>query len=142
MQPPVLWGTEDHLRELFGDGISSIDIDREISRQGFRSADHYIEFFRTYFGPMRMAFARVGDDGALALENDLLEVMRTHNRAGGKAQVSEVDANQPVLAWQSLPRVGNGGPARNRSRIARRVLGDGQDTCFCSPVAQTTQSPA
>jgi hypothetical protein len=40
---------------------------------------------------MRMAFARVGDDGASALENDLLEVMRTHNRAGGKALVAPAE---------------------------------------------------
>ena len=31
-----------------------------ISRQAFRSADHYLEFFRAYFGPIKMAFERVG----------------------------------------------------------------------------------
>ena len=37
---------------------------------------------------MMMAFARVGDDGAAALEHDLLELMRAHNRAGDKALVA------------------------------------------------------
>ena len=57
---PLLWGTEERLRELFGDGISDLRVERRISRQPFRSADHYIEFFRTYFGPTQMAYERVG----------------------------------------------------------------------------------
>ena len=36
---------------------------RRLSRQPFRSADHYIEFFRTYFGPTQMAYERVGAGG-------------------------------------------------------------------------------
>ena len=42
-----------------------------ISRQPFRSADHYIEFFRTYFGPTKVAFERVGPEGEEALTADL-----------------------------------------------------------------------
>ena len=42
-----------------------------ISRQPFRSADHYIEFFRTYFGPTQMAYERVGPEGEQALTDDL-----------------------------------------------------------------------
>ena len=33
------------------------------SRQAFRSADHYLEFFRTYFGPIKAAYEKVGPDG-------------------------------------------------------------------------------
>ena len=68
VEPPVLWGTEERLRELFGDGISDLRVERRISRQAFRSADHYIDFFRTYFGPTKMAFERVGPEGEQALE--------------------------------------------------------------------------
>jgi len=46
--PPVLWGTEDHVRELFGDGITDLRFERRVSRQAFRSIDHYLEIFRTY----------------------------------------------------------------------------------------------
>ncbi len=61
--PPVLWGTEEHVRELFGDGVSELRFERRISRQPFRSIDHYLEIFRTYFGPIKLAFDRVGADG-------------------------------------------------------------------------------
>ena len=63
VESPLLWGTEERLRELFGDGISDLRVERRISRQPFRSADHYVEFFRTYFGPTQMAYERVGARG-------------------------------------------------------------------------------
>jgi SAM-dependent methyltransferase len=82
--PPVLWGREDHVRELFGDGIAELRAERRVNRQPFRSADHYIEFFRTYFGPMKTAFEKVGPEGAAALEADLrayLEDVSSDDRA-------------------------------------------------------------
>jgi ubiquinone/menaquinone biosynthesis C-methylase UbiE len=91
VQPPILWGTEDHLRQLFGDGISSLGIERVAVKFGFLSPDHYIEFFRTYFGPMKMAFARVGEEGAPALEADLRTMIERRNLAGERAMVVSAD---------------------------------------------------
>jgi SAM-dependent methyltransferase len=82
--PPVLWGSEERVRELFGDGITELRVERRVSRQAFRSADHYLEFFRAYFGPLRTAFEQVGPEGAPALEADLrayLETASTDPRA-------------------------------------------------------------
>ncbi|MBS1678747.1 MAG: methyltransferase domain-containing protein [Actinobacteria bacterium] len=82
--PPVLWGGEERVRELFGDGITELRVERRVSRQAFRSADHYLEFFRAYFGPLRTAFEKVGPAGAPALEADLrayLEGASTDPRA-------------------------------------------------------------
>jgi SAM-dependent methyltransferase len=82
--PPVLWGTEERPRALFGDGISDLRIERRVSRQVFRSVDHYLDFFRTYFGPSKAAFERVGPEGEAALEADLrafLEEANTSDRA-------------------------------------------------------------
>ena len=88
IKPASLWGTEERLRELFGDGISELRVEPQTVNFRSRSPEHWLEYFRTYFGPVMMAFARVGDDGAAALEHDLLELMRTHNRAGDKALVT------------------------------------------------------
>ena len=87
MQPPLLWGTEDRLRELFGDGISELKVERRVARQVFRSADHYIDFFRTYFGPIKMAYERVGPDGEEALTSDLREFLEASNSGGDRALV-------------------------------------------------------
>jgi len=85
VKPPVLWGTEDHLRELFGDGISSLTASKTEIVFRFRSADHWLEFFRTYFGPTKMAFERVGPDGEEALASDLTQLANQFNTAGDRA---------------------------------------------------------
>jgi hypothetical protein len=83
----VLWGTQERLRSLFGAGISSLAIEeREVSFR-FRSADHYVEFFRTYFGPVKMALARLDEPGQEALAADIKDLLGRFNRAGGRALV-------------------------------------------------------
>ena len=94
--PPVLWGTEDHVRELFGDGVSELRFERKVSRQPFRSIDHYLEIFRNYFGPIKLAFERVGPDGEAALEADLREQLGMCNTAGDRAFVLEPEYLQVV----------------------------------------------
>jgi ubiquinone/menaquinone biosynthesis C-methylase UbiE len=89
--PPVLWGTEERLRELFGDGISELTITKQYLTFRYPSPEAWLEFFREYFGPMMMAFARVGEEGAAALERDLLDVMREANRAGDEALVAPAE---------------------------------------------------
>jgi ubiquinone/menaquinone biosynthesis C-methylase UbiE len=83
--PPTLWGTEDRLRELFGDRVSSIDLVREEIVFRFRSPAHWLEFFRTYMGPTKAAFERVGPEGEDALASDLLGLIERFNTAGERA---------------------------------------------------------
>jgi ubiquinone/menaquinone biosynthesis C-methylase UbiE len=85
---PLLWGSEEHVRDLFGDGVSELRAERRVSRQPFRSPDHYIEFFRTYFGPTQMAFERVGPEGEQALYDDLKAFLEANN-ADERAMVLE-----------------------------------------------------
>jgi ubiquinone/menaquinone biosynthesis C-methylase UbiE len=87
--PPVLWGTEERVRELFGDGVAEIEFQRRPSRQAFFSADQYIDFFRSYFGPIQMAFEKVGPEGEEALSADLRAWLAEENVAGDKAMVIE-----------------------------------------------------
>jgi len=94
--PPVLWGTEDRVRELFGDGVSGLRMERRVSRQPFRSADHYLDFFRTYFGPVKMAFDRVGPAGEAALEADLREQLAKADTGREGAFVLEPEYLQVV----------------------------------------------
>lgn len=96
MTPPVLWGTEDRVRELFGDGVGELRMERKVSRQPFKSIDHYLDFFRTYFGPIKGAFERVGAEGEAALEADLREQLQQCNTAGERAFVLEPEYLQVV----------------------------------------------
>jgi SAM-dependent methyltransferase len=98
--PPVLWGAEDHVRELFGDSVSDLRAERLKSRQAFRSAEHYIEFFRDYFGPIQAAFEAVGAEGEQALKSDLEAVLEKLSVGSQDALVVEPEYLQ-VVAYRS-----------------------------------------
>jgi ubiquinone/menaquinone biosynthesis C-methylase UbiE len=93
---PLLWGTEERLQELFGDEISDLGVERRASRQAFRSADHFLDFFRTYFGPTKVAYERVGSDGEEALTADLRAYLEESNTAGDRALVLQSEYLQVV----------------------------------------------
>jgi len=86
VQSPLLWGTEAHLRELFGEGITSLEVTERTFTFRFRSPEDFVEFFRTRYGPTLKAFAALADDEARAtLERDLVELVRRFDRLDGDA---------------------------------------------------------
>ncbi len=82
VQPPSLWGVETHLRTLFGDSAAEIKVTPRIFNFRYRSAAHFIEVFRTWYGPVHKAFLALPTDKATALEQDLTELLNRLNRAG------------------------------------------------------------
>ncbi len=81
VKPPFTWGTEEGLRELFGDGISDLEITKRNFNFRFRSVDHWLEFFRDNFGPVKMTFERLDDEGREALEAEGREALERFNRS-------------------------------------------------------------
>ncbi|HYQ78125.1 MAG TPA: class I SAM-dependent methyltransferase [Solirubrobacterales bacterium] len=94
--PPVLWGDEGHVRELFGDGVTELRAERLKSRQAFRSAEHYIAFFRDFFGPIKSAFEAVGPEGEQELTADLERVLEDLSSGGQRALVVEPEYLQVI----------------------------------------------
>ena len=76
IKPPVLWGTEDRLRELFGEDVSSLDATRRAYLFRYPSAEHFVGWFREYHGPTVWAFAELDPSGQEALARDLEERSR------------------------------------------------------------------
>jgi SAM-dependent methyltransferase len=86
VQSPLLWGTEAHLRELFGEGIASLEVTERDFTFRFRSPEDFVEFFRTRYGPTLKAFAALADDYArAALERDLVELVNRFDRLDADA---------------------------------------------------------
>jgi ubiquinone/menaquinone biosynthesis C-methylase UbiE len=75
---PLLWGSEPYLRELFGDQLDSLTSTERTFTYRFRSAEAFVDYFRTYYGPTLKAFEAVGDTGADALHADLVDLVRQH----------------------------------------------------------------
>jgi len=72
---PLLWGTEAHLAELFGDSISELECTERTFTFRFRSAEEFVSFFRKFYGPTLKAFEAVGAAGSDALFRDLVELV-------------------------------------------------------------------
>ena len=87
VQPPSRWGVEANLHSLFGDTAAAIVVTPRIFNFRYRSAAHFIEVFRTWYGPIHKAFAALPADGAIALEHDLTELLNGMNRAGNASLV-------------------------------------------------------
>jgi ubiquinone/menaquinone biosynthesis C-methylase UbiE len=81
LTPPTRWGTEAGLRELFGDDIADLTVTPRQFTFRYRSPEHWVEFFRTWFGPTLQAFAALDAAGQADLERDLLALLRRFNRA-------------------------------------------------------------
>ena len=82
VQSPSLWGVESHLRELFADCAASIDIVPRRFNFRYRSAAHFIDIFRDWYGPVHKAFASLPADKASALERDMTELLGELNLGG------------------------------------------------------------
>jgi ubiquinone/menaquinone biosynthesis C-methylase UbiE len=83
LTPPVRWGDETTVRERFrAVGIDHVETMPVMAQLRYPfSAQGTVEFFRTYFGPTRTAFARLAEDGRESLERDLGRMWAAHNRA-------------------------------------------------------------
>jgi hypothetical protein len=81
----MLWGTEDHLRELFGDQIESLDVTERTFTWRFTSAEELVTFFRLWYGPTLKAFAALEDTRRDALELDLIDLANRFDRLGADA---------------------------------------------------------
>ncbi|WP_114970929.1 class I SAM-dependent methyltransferase [Rhodoferax ferrireducens] len=82
-----LWGTEERLRELFGERIATLDTTRKHFVFRYRTPQHWLDTFRTYYGPMQKAFGAVGTDQQESLAADLLRLLQEFNRADDGAVI-------------------------------------------------------
>ena len=82
---PLLWGTEAHLRGLFGDGIASLEARERTYTWRFASPEEFVDFFRRWYGPTVKAFDALEGDARDALERDLVALARRHDRLGSGA---------------------------------------------------------
>jgi SAM-dependent methyltransferase len=81
MQSPALWGTEARLRELFGARLDTIAITPRHFMFRYRNAAHWLEVFRTFYGPMHKAFATLDAAHQESLAADLIALAEQFNRA-------------------------------------------------------------
>lgn len=82
LKPPPLWGTEERLEELFGEGASIEEATRRDFVNRWPSAEYFVEYFRSYYGPTVRAFAALDEGGKDALAKDLEDLLERWNTSG------------------------------------------------------------
>jgi SAM-dependent methyltransferase len=80
--PPPLWGNEEHVRELFADTGIELEFARGHNPWRFDSAEHFVLFFETYYGPTLKARQRLEGEGRYReLREELHALAERHNEA-------------------------------------------------------------
>jgi SAM-dependent methyltransferase len=82
VRSPAQWGTEARLAELFGDKAARIAATRREFVFRYRSPEHFIDVFRTYYGPMNKALAALEGTRQAAFLDDLTALIESRNRSG------------------------------------------------------------
>ncbi len=78
---PALWGTRGRLTEMFSEAAASIVAEPRNFVFRYRSPDHFVELFKTYYGPMLKAFAALDAAKQQGLRSDLLALIASMNKA-------------------------------------------------------------
>jgi SAM-dependent methyltransferase len=92
-QPPPLWGREEHVRELFGDGVTNVVARRQtVTIDHFADGDQFRDYFKSHYGPTITAYGANEQDPErlAALDRELSELAQRHDRGDGS------------LAWEYL----------------------------------------
>ena len=87
VKSPALWGTRARLDEIFRPGASSIRAEPRHFNFRYRSPEHFVEVFKTYYGPMLKAFAALDATGQNGLRHDLIALIASLNKASDGTMV-------------------------------------------------------
>ena len=98
LKSPAMWGSEAYLAELFGASAAQIRCERRVFNFRYRSAAHWVQVFRDYYGPTHKAFAALDAAGQQALERDLHSLLAELNVAGEAALVVPGEYLEVVIA--------------------------------------------
>jgi ubiquinone/menaquinone biosynthesis C-methylase UbiE len=94
---PAAWGTEPRLVELFGPSAADIRTQRKPYVFRYRSVEHWIEVFRTYYGPVNKAFAALDPAKQQELHDAIAALLARFNRGSDGALVAPSDYLEVVI---------------------------------------------
>jgi SAM-dependent methyltransferase len=92
-QPPPLWGSEDHVRELLGDRVDQVHTEKRNLRVSyFATPEAFRDYFKINYGPTISTYRFIADDPdrVATLDQDLVELGRRF----------DVGTDSTVLDWE------------------------------------------
>ena len=97
VKPPSLWGVEAHIQSLLGQAASAIQVRPVMFNFRYRSAEHFVDIFRTWYGPVHIAFAAVAPGSSSALKSDLIKLVNHMSRGGERSLVVPSEYHEIVI---------------------------------------------
>jgi ubiquinone/menaquinone biosynthesis C-methylase UbiE len=87
VKSPALWGTRERIDEMFGPSASSIETLRRDFMFRYRSPQHWMDVFKTYYGPLLKTFAALQPPAQQALNDDIMALIDRMNISGDDTMV-------------------------------------------------------
>lgn len=78
IKSPALWGTEPRLAELFPG--QKLQTSKQMFNFRYKSISHWLDIFKSYYGPTNRAFAALDASKGAALEADIKDLLTQMNR--------------------------------------------------------------
>ena len=98
VKSPALWGTRGRLTEMFGADAISIKAEPRNFNFRYRSPEHFLDVFKTYYGPMLKAFAALEKEKQKDLHDDLYALIVRMNKASDRTMVVPSEYLEVVIA--------------------------------------------
>jgi len=117
-QPPPLWGTEEHVRELFADRVESLEMNESTYTERAPSPQEYVDLYKQTFGPVVSVYEalRGEPDGATRLDREFLDFADRANR-GAPDGLAEYHCEYMLVVARKRPEA----PHRSRTRRAAQT---------------------
>ena len=96
VRPPALWGTPEHLAELFGDRVEWTSLTKRQLVFRYHSPEHFSQWFREHYGPITRLAGTLSDEDGARFAADLAEVARQFNVADDGTVVAPSDYLEAV----------------------------------------------
>ena len=101
LKPPVLWGTKERMRDLFGEALTDIVLERRAVMLRYRNLEHFRDFFTTYFGPIHEIYEGLEERRRRAFGDDLMELVARNNVADDGTVVAPVEYAEVVITLRN-----------------------------------------
>ena len=100
VKSPAVWGTRDWVHATFSPAALTIAAEARHFTFRYRSAQHFLDIFRTYYGPVLKAFAALEETGRKALARDIIELVGRFNTSGDETMAVPSEYLEVVITKQ------------------------------------------